>query len=1154
MFSLYTGKYGNVSAEEVEDSFGGNICRCTGYRPILYAFKSFATNSEQNLETLCDDIEDLSLQKCPKSRKACAGRCRSSFHIQATENALWYKVYTLAQILQILDTIGSQKYILVAGNTAHGIYRIPYDIEVFIDVSSVTELREHSIGNTIILGGNITITEWMAILMEAADRMSGFSYCRLVRDHLNRIATVPVRNVGTIAGNLMIKHDHNEFISDIFLLLEVVGATITINDTNGVQKTVSPEDFLNVDMDKKVITRITMPQLAPDRFRLRSYKITDRAQNAITYMNAGFLLEIYPGSGRVVSSKIVYGGVNKNFIHATSVEKFINAKDLFNNVTIQSVVEIIDSDFIFDDTLPNSSVEFRRHLAKGLFYKTVLNLAPRSIIQPSFQSGSSLISRPLSSGRQDYPHNPDLYPLTQPIMKIEAMIQCSGEAEYVNDIYVHDSLWATFVLAKEPLKTIVSIDPSEALAVKGVKAFYSAKDIPGVNSFVSQKNPTFPTYLEPEEVFCSGKVLYHSQPVGVIVAEEMSQAVYAADLVKIQYESEEKVEGSLVSWLKYFKGDSIEKDKVLPTLEDVLREDRELTKHRFQSPIVIKKGSNQNIGQADNNIKGHLFCGPQYHYHMETQQTIAIPAEDGMDLYPSSQWMDFTNLGVAQVLGVQNNALNIRIRRIGGGFGAKISRSGHISAAAAVACHHLNRPIRMVLPMETNMRAIGKRTPAYAEYDVDFTNQGAHCDITHDMGSSTNDSMDFYSSLFNSNAYLTTDWTVVYNYVITDAPSNTWMRAPGSTEVIASAEMIMEHISWTLKMDSVEVRLANMDPENPIRKIFTDFLVSCDYYKRLEEVNQFNSVNRWKKRGIAISLMQFPLVFAYAFETLVSIYHGDGSVAIILGGIEMGQGLYTKCAQIAASILGVPIEMVKIKTANNVVSANSYVSAGDMGTDCLGITVRVCCEKLNARLAPFREQNPNGSWEDVVQAAFLADADLVATHQFTPDQIQSYIIYGVSCAEIEIDVLTGDFQLRRVDIVEDVGQSISPRVDVGQIEGAFIMGVGYWLHEKLVYNRETGELLTDRAWNYKPPGAKDIPVDFRVTLLQTSTPAGILGSKACSEPALSMAVVVVSALRKALESARKDAGAPDIFLTLNASTTKEDILILAGTTNDHFVL
>lgn len=645
----------------------------------------------------------------------------------------------------------------------------------------------------------------------------------------------------------------------------------------------------------------------------------------------------------------------------------------------------------------------------------------------------------------------------------------------------------------------------------------------------------------------------------MIVAEKMSQAVYAADLVKIHYDSRVKDEGSIASLYRYFKGEPVDKDKVLPTLEDVFKEDRKLTEHRFQTPIVIKVATQQGIGQADNNIKGHIFCGPQYHYHMETQQAIAIPVEDGIDLYPSAQWMDFVNMGAAQILGVNNNTLNIRVRRLGGAFGAKISRCSQISAAAALACYHLHRPIRMVLPMTTNMRAIGKRTPAYSEYDVDFTNLGVvvrlHCDVTHDSGCNTNDALDFYSSLFNTNAYSTQSWTVVYHHVITDAPSNTWMRSPGSTEVIANAETVMEHIAWVLKKDPVEVRLANIDPTNPIRKIFTDFLVSCEYYKRLGAVNQFNSVNRWKKRGIAISLMQFPLVFGGVFETLVSIYHGDGSVAINLGGIEMGQGLHTKCIQIAASILGVPIELVKIKTPNNVVSANSFVSAGTMSTDTLGITVRACCEKLNERLAPLKLQNPQWSWDEIVQAAFLANIELVATHQFSPDQIAPYIIYGVSCAEIEIDVLTGDFQLRRVDIVEDVGQSISPRVDVGQVEGAFIMGMGYWLHEKLVYNRITGELLTDRSWNYKPPGAKDIPVDFRVTLLQTiSSASGVLGSKACSEPAVSLAVVVVSALRKALESARKDAGAPDIFITLNASTTKEDILILAGTPDEQFAL
>lgn len=373
MFSLYIGKYGSVTAEEIEDSFGGNICRCTGYRPILDAFKSFATDGMRDIKDLCGDIEDLTLQKCPKSGNICAGKCRSSLHIKPDDSAIWHKAYTLSEVLQILSSVGNQKYRLVAGNTAHGVYKMPYDIEVFIDVSSVTELRDHTIGNTIVLGGNVTITEWMAILLEASDQRSGFSYCRLVRDHLNQMATIPVRNVGTIAGNLMIKHDHNEFISDIFLVLATIGATITITDTTGNHQTVSPRDFLTVDMDKKVITLITMPWIAPDRYRLKFYKVSDRAQNATIYMNAGFLLEMNQGSGFVISSTIVYGGVNPNFVRAKSVEKCINGKDLFHNKTIQSVVNEISSKFSFDDSLPNTSAEFRRILAKGLFYKVYLN-------------------------------------------------------------------------------------------------------------------------------------------------------------------------------------------------------------------------------------------------------------------------------------------------------------------------------------------------------------------------------------------------------------------------------------------------------------------------------------------------------------------------------------------------------------------------------------------------------------------------------------------------------------------------------------------------------------------------------------------------------------------------------------------------------------
>ncbi|GAB0096817.1 hypothetical protein DMENIID0001_123850 [Sergentomyia squamirostris] len=1148
MFSLYTGKFGSVTSAEIENAFGGNICRCTGYRPILDAWKSFATDAPTELQK---DIEDLTLQKCPKSGKVCAGSCQKPIHIRAAENATWTKVYTLQQLLSALGSATSGKYRLVAGNTATGVYRMPYDIETFIDVSSVTELRSYNISETITLGGNVTITEWMTILQQAVGARSGYMYCSRVRDHIDHMANVPVRNVGTIAGNLMIKHDHPDFPSDPFLLLETIGATITIVDSSGNERTVTPENFLSIDMDKKVITRITMPQLDPNRFQLCTFKTTDRAQNAQIYMNSGFLFEINLSTGIVTSSRIVYGGINPEFVHAISLESTINGKNLFDNATIQAGVNVINTNIRpqMDNFVGSFSEDFRTHLALGMFYKAVLCVAPNSRINPLYRSGIGPIPRPISSGTQSYQTIPARFPLTQPIMKNEALIQCSGEAEYINDIILHNALWATLVLSKSPMKTILSIDASAALAVPGVVAFYSATDIPGKNSFSSMRGPILPLTVEDEEVFCSGQILYNGQPIGMIVAEEMAQAVHAADLVLVTYTD------AVLFDEKYSKFN----DEFLPTLKQVMEKDPEEMKERIHHTGTVEgpdANKSSNVHQLVNQIQGTMNFGPQYHYHMETQTTVAIPVEDGIDLYASTQWIDFTQMVVAQVLGVQENTINIRVRRLGGAFGGKIFRNGIVACATALACYLQNRTVKMVLPMDTNMRAIGKRMPSSINFNFTFSNVGlilsARTNVVHDLGITRNDYIMLQNLLFTGNAYVSLSWITTFESAKTNAPTNTWMRAPGSTEMIGYIETIMEYIAWTLNADPVRVRLANIALVNPIRNIYTNFLTQCDYYNRLAVITQFNQANRWKKRGIATTLMQYNHEVLGPFEALVVIYHGDGSVVLNYAGIEMGQGLHTKITQIAASTLGVPLNKIKVQPPNSIIAANCLTTAGSYTTDTVGLAIVKCCNILKARLAPFIAL---GKWEDIVQAAYIANIELIAVQQFKLGETLPYIIYGTACAEIEVDVLTGEFQLRRVDILEDTGQSISPRIDVGQVEGAFIMGMGYWLTEKLKYNIQSGELLTTRSWNYKPLGARDIPVDFRVTLLQTtSASTGVLRSKITSEPAVTMSVVVVSALRHAVNAARQDAGATDIFPIFNAPTTVEEILQSMGTKNEQYIL
>lgn len=207
------------------------------------------------------------------------------------------------------------------------------------------------------------------------------------------------------------------------------------------------------------------------------------------------------------------------------------------------------------------------------------------------------------------------------------------------------------------------------------------------------------------------------------------------------------------------------------------------------------------------------------------------------------------------------------------------------------------------------------------------------------------------------------------------------------------------------------------------------------------------------------------------------------------------------------------------------------------------------------RIKPVRDAHKDAPWETVTQLCFAENVDLCATYQYKATELKPYIIWGLSCAETEIDVLTGNVQLRRVDILEDTGESLSPGIDVGQIEGAFIMGVGYWLTEALIYDAQDGALLTNRTWTYKPPGAKDIPVDFRIRFLQkSSNPAGVLRSKATGEPALNMSIVVLFALRNALRAARKDAGLPDDWIPMGTASTPDQVCMLAGNSIEQYKL
>jgi xanthine dehydrogenase/oxidase len=481
MYSLLESKQGKVTMKEVENSFGGNICRCTGYRPILDAFKSLAVDADESLLSLCNDIEDLAGKTCPKTGTACAGKCSASEEINVNQTMKltfdddreWHKVYSIKEIFDTFGKIGDKPYMLVSGNTAHGVYRRSSNLKAFIDISNVEELRSHKVNaDSLELGGNVTLSEAMEIFTKVAKGNKNFEYLNELVKHIDLIANVPVRNNGSIAGNLMIKNAHNEFPSDMFIMLQAAGAVLTVsNGTStwsfpflGNNVNLSPREFVKYDMKKKVLLTITLPAYDPAKFIFRSFKIMPRAQNAHAYVNAGFLLELNEQKTAIVSSRICFGGIDSNFVHAEKTEAALVGKDPFDNATIQAAANILKEEIKPDWVLPDVSPEYRENLAISLFYKFILNIVPDTKSSSKFKSGGKVLERELSSGTQMFDTYEKNWPLTKNIPKIEADVQCTGEAKYVNDFpSLPNEVYGAFATAKNVHGKIASIDASRAL-------------------------------------------------------------------------------------------------------------------------------------------------------------------------------------------------------------------------------------------------------------------------------------------------------------------------------------------------------------------------------------------------------------------------------------------------------------------------------------------------------------------------------------------------------------------------------------------------------------------------------------------------------------------------------------------------------------------
>ncbi|XP_073981118.1 uncharacterized protein isoform X2 [Rhodnius prolixus] len=1097
----------NITMREVENSFGGNTCRCTGYRPILDAFKALASDATKDLKEKFRDIEYF-MKNCHLSTESCSIKClkckRKTEKIQQSEdnaiyeldfaelalapkklqinleeNRRWYRVSSIREIMEVFDLISSCNYILVNGNTAQGVYRLPEPPTVYIDISDVTELKSYTVTNEHLeLGANITLAECIKLFRTlSAQNALLYGYTSVLADHIEMVANVTVRNVGTLAGNLSIKHQHHEFPSDIFLIFLAVGAQVTIHNKTGINYTVPLLEYLQLDMNFKVMSSVWLPALSSKHYRLQTFKIMPRKQNVHAVVNAGFLFRIN-SENNIVEERpsIVYGNISKTFTHASKTECYLIGKPLTKQETLSNALNILCSEIHPEVEPVEASPEYRKKLAISLFYRFVLGVNPDLVNEP-YRSGYNNLQRPLSSGKQEYVSNKKEWPLTQPIPKIESLIQCSGEAEYVNDILKYPTeLYGALVLADKANAVITNIDASMALKMTGVMAFYKADDIPGRNTII---DPTigYGLQIEAEEIFCSGKTLCVGQPIGVVVAVSQELAIKASHCFKISYSSV---------------------GKPLLTVQDVLDSGD-------QSRIMLQQTIEPTQTKQDvkYTIKGQYRLKGQDAFCMEVQTCLCIPTDEGITVYSSAQWLAGVQLGVSMALNIPANRVHVEVKRLGGAFGSKVSRNLLVSSACAIAAYHLNQPVRMVLNLETNMKAIGKRYPILANYEVGVNNDGIiqslNIDIYENNGYGLNDNVAPLVAKSIMNIYDFTSWKVNIYAVKTDLPCSAWIRAPGSFEGIATVEHIMEHIAFIVKKDPVEVRRLNCNPDD--RSVFDEMLqtikTSSDYVNRLAAVEQFNKV-----------------------------------------------------AQVAAYTLGIDLDKVKVDPSMTIISPNTYATGGSTASDSATYATLRACEQIMNRLQPLKEKMGNPTWLELVQNAVNQGVSLSEQFMYTVSDrsLANYPVHCFAVLETEVDLLTGQYQILRADILEDAGESVSPFVDIGQIEGAFVMGLGYFHSEEIIYDKEDGRLLTNRTWTYWPPGAQDIPIDFRITMRRNApNPNFVLRSKATGEPPLCLSVTLQHALKMAIRSARGDAGLPEEWFDLGQPCTFEKVLLTAVT-------
>ncbi len=717
----------------------------------------------------------------------------------------------------------------------------------------------------------------------------------------------------------------------------------------------------------------------------------------------------------------------------------------------------------------------------------------------------------------------------------------AGAAIYVDDIpEPAGTLHAAPGLSARAHARIKAMDLSKVGAAPGVVLVLTAADIPGAND-------VSPIGAGDDPVFATDTVEFHGQALFAVIAESHEAARRAARLATVEYED-------------------------LPavlTIDEALREELfVLPKH-----VMTRGDAATAIARAPHHLKGVFRHGGQEHFYLEGQVSLAIPAEDGdVIVHCSTQHPTEVQHNVAHVLRRPNNAVTVECRRMGGAFGGKETQGSQWAAIAALAAVRLKRPVKCRLDRDDDMIATGKRHDFRIEYEVGFDNQGrilgitfnhaARCGYSADLSGAIADRAMFHAD----NGYFLEAVRIQSHRCKTNTVSNTAFRGFGGPQGMMGIEEVIDLIARHRGLDPLDVRRVNLYGDAPrnvtpyhmvvedniLPELITRLEESAEYRRRRKEITQFNRQNAYLKKGISLTPVKFGISFTTTHlnqaGALVHVYT-DGSVHLNHGGTEMGQGLNTKVAQVVAEEFQIDLDLVKITPTNTGKVPNTSATAASSGSDMNGMAAQAAARKIKRRLTEFAAEkykvatedveflpgrvrigNQEVPFKDLVKQAHMGRVSLSATGYYRTPKIHYdretasgrpffYFAYGAAVSEVMIDTLTGEHTLTRVDILHDAGRSLNPAIDLGQVEGGFIQGMGWLTSEELWFDAE-GRLRTHAPSTYKIPTCSDRPVDFRMQLLENAPnrEETIHRSKAVGEPPLMLAISVFRAISDAIAS------------------------------------